>query len=240
MRLALFILFFATAAFGQFGTPRDIAFWGKRANPCVEAHLGYVVNQTFEGVGYDNCETWTVTGATVDPDYTGVVLQGLQSLRITNSSNIGRCFVNLTNALSEVWVYLLVRPITIDTGSGQILFTIRNNVDNVKANAIVNTSGTITINATTSATTVGTIANGVTYHFWMHRKKATAGDGVWDIGFSTTGIRPVAGNNFVQLTGQSNTDDAYQFDIGYNSGAATQEYVFDRVLVATSQIGDNP
>lgn len=241
--LSLGLLLLALPAAAQFASPRDLAFWGKKPTACQEAHMNYVVNQTFEGTGYDNCEVWTSSGsesAAIDPDYTGVVLQGAQSLRLTNTASAQHTCINFSNALAEIWIYVRVRPILIDTGSDQVLFTVRNNADNVKANALVMTDGKININATTSANSVDSIANATTYHFWMHRKKATAADGEWDVGFSTDGIRPTSGNKFVQLTGQSNTEDAYQFCIGYNSSTATQEYIFDRVLVATSLIGDNP
>lgn len=229
MSLTLTILLLATDAM-QFAPFMRLA-------PAAET--SYLIKQDFEGAGYDNGETWTETGtATMDEDYTGVVLAGAQSYRLVTAADGGRTQVAFAGQ-TELWTYLLIRPISL-SGADQVILWYRNNIDNGFCNVSILIDGTIRIGASGTATSVGAVSEGVTYHCWFHYKKGTGANAVVDFAFSTDGVRPTSGNNFVQLTGQTTVQDAHRLDVGYHAGVDTSEYVFDKVRVDDAQIGDNP
>lgn len=203
----------------------------------------YLVMQNFETpvTGYDHCDIWLETkSGTIDPAYTGVVLQGAQSLRMTNIASFTQAYTSNFVAQAEIWAYCLIRPIRIDSGSIAPLFWFRRADLNGTCNVYINTSGTIRIVGSGLATSVGAMAVDTTYHCWFHYKKGTGANAIVDFAFSTTGIRPTSGDFFVQLTGQTMTVDTAVFSIGRDTDIFTSEYIFDKVRVDDVQIGNDP
>lgn len=202
----------------------------------------YLINQNFEGAGYDNGETWTESGAgTRDEDYTGVVLSGSQSFRmVTSGANLST--YTSFSANSTVYGYFLFRPVS-NTGAYR-LCSIRDNAGgsgNAVCYIIVNADGTVGVRAGSAGTvnTVGTVSNGTTYHVWLTYTKGTGANGFGSVAFSTDGIKPTSGNNYAEHTNGNATADGEKIMIGTDT-AHTFEAVVDRVLVDDEPIGDNP
>lgn len=81
-KLLSVLLFLPACLIGGAVSPTDyIAVLGAPQVASAPAAT-YLLNQNFEGTGYDNSESWTETldGGTVDEDYTTTVLAGSQSL----------------------------------------------------------------------------------------------------------------------------------------------------------------
>jgi hypothetical protein len=195
----------------------------------------YLVDQDFEGAGYDNGETWTEVGSP-NEDYTGVVLDGAESFRLAQSG--GQMYAHVSfSALDEIWVYFLLRPITIDAATRTIASLHIGGSERVLIR--VTSTGQLHYDGSGTGSTTGTMSAGNTYHVWIHYKKSTAANGVIDIGFSTDGTRPTSGNNFVQTTTDSESNQIDRLDLGA-AALISQEYIFDKVRVDNAQIGDNP
>lgn len=196
----------------------------------------YLVNQNFETptTGYDNGETWASGGGTVDPAYTGTVILGTQSLRLsgTPSSETHTTFTAQTSLSCFGRLRILSMPVTNGIiglylqGSSHNTYT---KVDNTGAVTFV--SGGVTSSA--SATTLTT---GVNYYWWMD--DVASGTGKIDI--SATSTRPTTdGSGNVHLTG---TCDAGSVDTiyCYKGTSIPADILFDHVLVSTTSIGNNP
>ncbi len=224
--------------------PMDFApFMMSRQNICIESPAPYLIRQGFECPtgGYDHGpEIWTESGTgTIDQQYTATVLAGTQSLSILQSANIAGDLSPTFTAQDEVWVYLLLRPVSIEAGIIRTLVGIRNSSGSTFCGLQIDTDGSLRVAMNVVADTVGTVSAGTTYHIWFHYKKGTGADAIADVGFSTNGIRPTSGNNFAQTTTGNPTSQAVAIMLGPNA-SATQQYIFDNVRVDDVQIGDNP
>jgi hypothetical protein len=201
--------------------------------------MANLLAETYEGAnsGYDNAGWTADVGAApgaVDPDYTGVVLEGTQSFRvITPVGGIARTYISFT-AGNERWAYFKFRPITAtgemkifsfwDSGFAEVVVVklMADNVVNIGANG-------------TPASTTGTMTAGNTYHVWVHYNNTAH---TADVGFSTDGVRPTSGANFAQLTDSVNTTDASRAVVGGSASDFSEEAIYDALLVADTQIGD--
>lgn len=204
----------------------------------------YLINQNFEGTGYDNSETWTESGTgTLDEDYTGVVLQGSQSFRYNPTAQIGRTISPTFAAQTDVWYYFMVQFVSLPTSGAQELFRIQAGSTSV-ARATISSAGAVNIRSGSSGgtSTVSTMAAGTTYHVWIHYTAGAGANSVGTLGFSTTGTKPTSGNNFATQTNGNATSSADNVLVGGPSGgsSATMDMVVDKVRVSASTIGDNP
>lgn len=200
----------------------------------------YLVNQNFEGTGYDNGETWTESGTgIVNEDYTGVVLEGAQSLRISMASQNCKTITEFA-AQDEVWVYFLLHPVALRPSDNTYVMWMNTNQS--LANLVVDGTGQLVANSDHSTNTISTVTNGGTYHVWYHYKKGSGGDAVFGVAFSIDGTRPTSGNNFAEYTTSARTSQVTALELGdFPTGNnATYELIFDKVRVSASQIGDNP
>jgi hypothetical protein len=199
----------------------------------VTTSAAYLINQNFEGTGYDNSESWS---GSWDADYATAPapLVGSQSAHATTA--IAMTSPSFT-ASGDVWVYFqLYFNARIDNTS---IFDFRNATPASVA-SISTRPGSLarcsngTVNSSDS---VGTFTTGTKYHCWGHYVKGTGANGFMSFGWSTTGTKPTSGNNYVQVTTGTATTDVTA--IRFN-GAASQDMIIDHVLVSTSTIGDNP
>lgn len=242
-KVTLLLLLVANSSLGQFGTQKDLAFWGKkdRFGTYCDTNTGpYIVQQTFETpvTGYDNGETWTESGdaGTVNPAYTGVVLQGTQSLRINQSGNKAQTITSFS-AQDEVYIYFLMRGISgFPDNPTRIGFL--NDSSTIGMN--VNNSGTLSLCGNVCATTVGTMTAGTTYHVWFHYKKGSGSDQISEAAFSTDGIRPTSGDNYAIISNGTRTSQITSFQFVWDAFNFTQQVIFDKVRISTNCIGSNP
>lgn len=196
----------------------------------------YLINQNFEGTGYDNSETWTETATgTVDEDYTGDVIAGSQSLRIVVSTQTGETRKDIT-AISDIFVYFRFKRVS---GTTLRLITFRDTT-NTRGLVNLNSSGTLTLNhGSASASTVGTIAASDSVHIWVRYTQGTGADGFMEVGFSTDGTKPTSGNNYASTSVGTSTTTVNRIALGTTSNQ-TAEGIFDRVLADDVSIGNNP
>src|SRR4030095_13735684 len=79
-----------------------------------------------------------------------------------------------------------------------------------QASIQVQSSGLRIVMGTANATTVSTLVAGTKYYCWGHVKKGTGANGIADVAFSTTKVRPTSGNGFAQVTTGRTTANSQQ------------------------------
>jgi len=202
----------------------------------------YLINQNFEGAGYDNGETWTETGTgTLDEDYATAPapLVGSQSFRIAKTGQTGRVVSVLPSDQSTCWGYFQIN-FTSSPANGTIWFSVLDVSATIVLSIEINTGSIIRVRSgSANASTVSTVTTATTYHFWWKYVKGTGANAVAQVAFQTSGTEPLSGNNFAQVTTGTATTDANNIRIG-NTGSSTYEFIVDRVLVDDADIGDNP
>jgi hypothetical protein len=199
---------------------------------------GYLVNQNFEGTGYDNGETWTTNGQTVDPDYTGLVLLGSQSLEVSwhlaNWSEVHTTYAGQT----DVWAFCMFQVPSGDRPSAGVAdqsFAISNSSGTILAAMTFNNAGTIALNANGADSSASATASNdsTTWRVWLHYVSG----GTCELFMSTTTTRPSSdGSGNVYLTKTGAADTATRISCQNGNGG----FVFDHVLVSVSSIGSNP
>lgn len=206
----------------------------------------YLLEQDFEGTGYDNAQTWSEQGsATLNEDYTSTVLVGSQSMLIDLTSNIGDIaspVITMPPGGGDIWyVYFQLRVLAFPS-SGFRVATVTNSFD-----LSINASSNLVIRPQvgTGVATVGQLEAGVTYHVWMQGSGddvETANAGTARVGFSTTGIRPNSGDNYAIDTDAAANGpySAVQLILGSRQIGANYSVIIDKVRVGNELIGDNP
>ena len=192
----------------------------------------YLLSEGFEGPGYEN-SGWVVppnSTSAPEPDHTGTVLLGTQSLRCNGVSFIQRSFVRE----DPIYCYLRVRwaswsdyKFVVDwlddaQGSTATLLTSFGRKLEIKHGS-VSVPGTTTINLDT------------TYHVWLEWTKGSGSDGTMKLFVSTDETKPAAPEVFI-TTG--NGVGTALFDIGpFGAGV---DVVYDSILIDDEPIGSNP
>lgn len=206
----------------------------------------YLINQNFEGAGYDNGETWTENNAAWNEDYTATVLVGSQSLYGISTTSARTDFASFSGQV-DVWAYCRFRIVSggSEWPSGSAtwsIFRIANSSGTSVAQLQLRPSNKFRVNGgTSSSDSVGTLSDDTTYHAWLHYTKGTGSDAVITGGISTDGTKPTSGNYFVSLSnGTSTTDAARIYLVCDSSGGVGMEVIFDQILVDETTIGDNP
>lgn len=201
-----------------------------RGPASAPSQASYLVNQNFEGTGYDNSETWTESG-TPDEDSTAIVLKGSQSFRTTGSSS-SRCdFTGQTT----VYVHFRVRFVTIGNTSTTVVINDAGDIDNLWGLFIATTEIKLHAGGSQSAASATAIDTSKVYYVWGDF--VSGGTCVLDM--SETSTRPTSdgsGNVHLTKTGASNTAAR----IYLHPGGGTGDMIVDNVLISTSPIGDNP
>jgi hypothetical protein len=233
---AILLAFAPAAASGQVLMHRRKAF--RSSTPAAT----YLINQNFEGTGYDNSETWTTSTGFPDADYTTTVLLGSQSLALDLTSASCRVRTDFTNQ-DETWIYFLFQIGGSAPAGDRVIFTAAANGSSTESYSVILTSArklkpTSGGTATTTALTIGT-----KYHVWIHLKKATGAgnDAVVDVGFSTDGTKPAdPSNEFQKVTNGSTSTQIGRIYLGCNQSNAATPYIYDKVLLDDVTIGSNP
>lgn len=239
MRAILALLLSAVGCCAQLSDP---AFLASLTTPAVSAP-SYIIQQGFEGTGFDNGETWTKTGpGLVNEDYTTIALDGSQSFHVGETNNTAYATSIFASSQSEVWGYFLFRADALPTGLTR-MFGFMPGVAGLSLECMLNTTGTVLIRngSSGSATTVDAMSANTTYHVWVHFKVGAGGDGLATVGFSTTGTEPTSGNAFASHTTGNATSNADRVRVGvYTSGTNQADFTYDKIRVKTSSIGSNP
>ncbi|MBK7999042.1 MAG: hypothetical protein IPK15_10095 [Verrucomicrobia bacterium] len=192
----------------------------------------YLLSEGFEGPGYEN-SGWIVppnSTSAPEPDHTGTVLLGNQSLRCNGVSFIQRPF----EREDPFFCYLRVRwaawsdyKFVVDwldntQGSTATLLTSFGNKLEIK-------HGSVSVPGTT------TIALNTTYHVWIEWTKGSGSDGTMKLFVSTDGTKPTVPE--VSITTGNGVASA-AFDVGpFGAGV---DVVYDSILIDDEPIGSNP
>jgi hypothetical protein len=198
----------------------------------------YLVKQGFEGTGYDNSETWNTEDGSPDPDYTGVVLDGSQSLRVNTSAGVGYTATTFADQ-DELWVYCKVRVVGSLPDGTMSLFSVMQAFSGVGGVQLLDNGKLRASHGGPIADTIDALSVDTTYHVWFHYTKGTGADGVASVGFSTDGTRPTSGNKFAIVSDGFSTEDAEKIRVG-PQGSVTVDIVFDTFRVDDAEIGSNP
>jgi hypothetical protein len=204
----------------------------------------YLVQEDFEAPGFQD-PNWVSTGSTVTPNYDWVSagllgLQGTYALRTQSAAGQPRAYVTFTDQ-GEVYVFFEFYEAP-GSDSGRIIAAISDSLDNDLI-TIERQNGTnifIMRSAVGSTqTTDGAFVAGTTYYIWLHYK-AGAGTALATFGISTNTTEPTSGTtNFCTVTGTS-VLSAGRFRCGQIGGNGIMDYVYDKVRVKTTSIGNNP
>lgn len=192
----------------------------------------YLLSEGFEGPGYEN-SGWIVppnSTSAPDPDHTGTVLLGNQSLRCNGVSFIQRPFQRedpFSCYLRVRWAAWSDYKFVVDwldggQGSTATLLTSFGNKLEIR-------HGSVSVPGTT------TIALNTTYHVWIEWTKGSGSDGTMKLFVSTDGSKPAAPE--VSITTGNGVAPA-AFDVGpFGAGV---DVLYDSILIDDEPIGSNP
>lgn len=200
-----------------------------------------LVNQNFEGAGYDNAETWsTLGGGTINPDATDIVLLGSQSFKVTAGDFVAGSAYISTAAGAERWGHMQFQ---ITTSGNRIIAESQDSGFAAQIQIVaINGGGIRVYSGAVNATTSATWSTGTKYYLWWHYLKGTGTDAVAEVWFSTTTTKPAdasAGHAKV-TTGTSTADLVYHFVGSPTAAAGNYEIHIDHVYVDDEAILSNP
>lgn len=201
-----------------------------------------LILETFEGAGYVNTGwTETLNGGTIDEDYTGVVLDGAQSLRIVTGNGTSTYIDRTVTAAGQLWFFFQFRPVTL-SGTKSII-DIADNAATTLGKVTLSAAGVVTVfSGATSVSTVNTMGAGGQYNVWVEYNKNNGANRICNVGFSTSTTRPTSGNGYAQAsttTSAVNIGDVFLGNFGTDFGSPV-EYLYDYFIIDDAQIGDNP
>jgi hypothetical protein len=195
------------------------------------AEPSWVIRQGFEGTGYDNAETWTQSGSgTIDPDYTGLVLAGSQSLRLVTSGTAALTYRQITGQ-STLYCRWRMRIVSIDS-SAQTLMTIRAGTT-LHASLVKDATGKLRVTAGggTLNTSTDNIPVGTDLWMWAEYEQGTGSNSIARGGWSTTDTKPTltaSGATSAVSSNGTRTTPADRFYLGHNTNT-TWEIVWDEI-----------
>lgn len=237
MRTLLLLLLSIGSALAQPAFPP--AFWAPPSGPPPVTYIfteGFEESNTGGGIGsstdgFDATNIISnVNGA--NPDYTGNILDGTQSLLSTNNEPVRFTLTNsVTASYTELWAMCHLISMT-NNGGAMINFTTDGNVvqgDCTMQILLAGTAGPMRIyNGSTFAATVSNVSTNTPYYIWMHWKS----DGTGDVAFSTTTTRPTGGNNYASVSGGNGTTACTRISIGTTSSGWAA--IYDNVKVSAT------
>jgi hypothetical protein len=208
-------------------------------NPYRFAGAGssFLVNQNFEGTGYDNGETWTEAGTgTVDEDHTGTVIAGSQSLQINLAAQTGSTSVTFT---AQGTLYTKFQFRVASTNSGNVtIATIRNGSTTLGTLLLIGANRTLRAVAAggSNASASATIALNTNIFIWFEYVKGSGSNAICRAGWATTDSKPALTSTGAQTCLSSNgtsTSDANTLYLGHTV-SGTYEAFFDVVQASAS------
>jgi len=198
------------------------------------SEVAYLLNQNFEGAGYDNSETWTETlnGGTINEDYTTIALYGSQSLNMIAPAANAPLLVSPTfTATPTPSLFLAFRFNVLPTSADQLIKFRNGSTEVCRINYnSTNQVISVTSGADTQALLTGAVIN-TTYYLWIDQ---TASTGVAIAYLSTTTTKPETG--VTANKGSASAETSNMFVKAWNS----MDIVVDRILLSDSVIGSNP
>lgn len=159
-------------------------------------------------------------------------LQGSYSLQINASADAA---THSFTAQSDVWAYYLFSTSNAANTSMRVYFL--DAADAAQAEASANSATYWRANSgggTNANSTVGDVVTDTKYHIWLHYVKGTGANAILEIYASTDGIKGTVKAN---RTSGTSTGDAAKIRLNLSTSTLC---IFDRVIVSSTEIGDNP
>lgn len=237
--LAILLLSSLCLLFGQRGLRDPSAL--ARLNVVFPAAGGaptYLVDESFEGVGAPG--GWS-TATIVDWDESTIYIHGSESCKVTgNTIVISSATSTNYGDLNTNEFYCRLRFNTIPIGHRQVV--VLQDAGAVRGYMYVGGPGVpgkinIYHGSGNSGWSGGAMVSNTWYHVWVRYVKGTGADGFASAAFSTDGVRPVTGTNYVSTSAGTSTTTVDEFKLQSDT---TNSFYFDRVLVDDVSIGDNP
>lgn len=157
----------------------------------------WIIQQGFEGTGYDNGETWVeavVSEGTVDPNSTTTVLAGSQSLRLTlPTTQDGASTYNQFTGVSKLYCRMMFRLISFNqvATTSLELASIRNGTTTLATLGIYGQSPLLEVTAAGgSINRTSTALSGSTIYIWFEYEAGTGSNAIARAGWSTTITKP--------------------------------------------------
>lgn len=205
--------------------------------------------ETFEiSPGYD-LTGWTEVdsgGANniIDPDYTGVVLDGLQSLRISDGDLSLTYIQRSLDPIGHFFVFFELEIISIAVPEVFSIFAaiLSSTFPGLTVSVDANTMQFIVDITGASVTVTEPISVGVKYNCWIEYNKNNGANRFASFAFSTGTTRPTSGNNYADISGAISALDVVSLKLGLSEAEflGVKDYVMDYVIASATQIGDNP
>lgn len=210
------------------------------AQASAGAGVSYLLEENFEGTGAPS--GWN-SGGTVNWDYTTTVLQGSQSLLVDATSGSGWALTTTFTAQTTIEVYFLYRTSTptADAGYTSDVFYLRDG-SSIRMSLVLLSNATLWLTHGANSAASGTaFSANTTYHVWLRYVAGSGANGVAKVAASTTGTRPTADPIYAEVTtGTATTSVDNLMLVATNMPINKPLSIFDRLLVSTSAIGDNP
>ncbi len=183
-------------------------------------------------------------GNILDPAYTGVVLEGLQSLRIRNN-NFSPDFIRRSiTPLGRVFIFFEFELIASGTPEVVTLVAVTNTASVIMASAGVDmNTNNFYVQCGPNVTSLAAVFVPLTkYYCWFEYNKNNGANRFASFGASTSPFRPTAAPDYAEALSVINAFDILQLSFGIVSsdGLDTEEIVMDRIIADSVQIGNNP
>jgi len=219
---------------------------------------GVLVNQNFEGAGFDNGETWYNyegdTGA-ADPDYTTLALKGSSSLYMKDDDDEGTYaltdYADVGEGTIPTYVHMRFRVLDYPSGAtygfAEIfkMYELRTLLDwNAHEVFFIFPDGKVSIHPAYGAEVAKSddaLALDTTYHIWLYVTRTTMADGSGWMKVSETPTIP--GANFLEWSGLDisavpNVERIVPNGFGFGTlHSEGYEYIADEVIVSADEIG---
>lgn len=204
----------------------------------VAAGATYLVNQNFEGTGYDNGETWSEyvgSGATVNEDYatSPAPLAGAQSLYVVGGSDAGETYTSFSSS-GTIHVRMMIR-FTAQTTSTHVVYLY--NADGSDWLAVVQASSghnLVLYSGGQEAYGATSISTSSTYYLWVDYTPGTGSNSTCSVYISTSSTKP--GTPELATSGGNETATAGR--LKFSSSSSGLAYIVDQVRVDDAAIAD--
>lgn len=189
----------------------------------------WIIEQGFEGSGYDHGETWTAAGTgSVDPDSAATVLEGTQSLRIQLTSQTGSTYREVT-ADGSLYVRMMFR---MDSTANGVIATIRT-ANTIRA-TLSRVSNKLRVQPSGGSANDSTddLPTGTTLYLWVEYISGSGSDAIARAGWSATATKPTlsaSGTTTCASTNGTGAGTVNRLYLGTTASTSAFDVVYDQV-----------
>lgn len=200
----------------------------------------YIIDQNFEGTGYDNSETWSEfrveSQGIVNEDYTTLALVGSQSLYLESEDyRTVSAYISITPT-GDVYFFLIVRVVgAVGTNASPVLILYDgSSIPVLEVKILSNSVISLNSGGDVDYSSVGITADTTTY-MWGSYHAGTGSDSTADLYVATSDTKPGAAT--ASITGGDETADVETVSLSARYDCDT---IVDHLLVDDVDIGSAP